>query len=67
MARNKSNDKHVFYSDQMHQLNYFSHLYGHNQNVDKFLKRLCAIGTLDKKTHLEVFKIVRDKLGYPLP
>lgn len=67
MSRNKSNDKDVFYSDQIYQLNYFSHLYDHNQDVDKLLKRLCAIGTLDNKTHLEVFKIVQEELGHPFP
>ncbi len=67
MARSKSNDKQVFSCQQPHQLNYFSHLYDNNEDVQTFLKRHCAIGTIDKKTHIEVFKLVEEELGFPIP
>ena len=67
MARSKSNDRQVFTCDQPHQLNYFSHLYDQNEDVEKFLRRHCANGTIDKKTHIEVFKLVEKELGLPIP
>ncbi|WP_066628762.1 hypothetical protein [Labilibacter marinus] len=67
MARSKSNDKQVFTCEQTHQLNYFSHLYNKNEDVEKFLRRSCATGTIDKKTHIEVFKLIEEELGYPIP
>jgi len=67
MARSKSNDQEVFSSEQPHQLNYFTHLYKKNEEVEKFLRRHCANGTIDKKTHLEVFKLIEEELGYPIP
>ncbi|MGQ1784213.1 MULTISPECIES: hypothetical protein [unclassified Saccharicrinis] len=67
MARSKSNDKQVFSCKQPHQLNYFTHLYNKNEEVKEFLRRQCANGSLEKKTHLEVFKLIEEELGYPIP
>ncbi len=67
MARSKSNDKQVFTCEQPFQLNYLNHLYNNNEEVEFFLKRNCANGKLEKKTHIEVFKMIKEELGYPIP
>ncbi|GAF03164.1 hypothetical protein [Saccharicrinis fermentans] len=67
MARNKSNDKLVFSWEHPYQLNYFAHLYGKNEEVEKFLRRHCANGSLENKTHLEVFEMIEEELGFPIP
>ncbi len=67
MARNKLYDEHVFKSNETHKINYFSHLYGKDENVKRFLKRNCALGRIQNKTHLELFQLIEKELGIPIP
>ncbi len=67
MARNKQYDAHVFKSNETHKINYFAHLYGKDDNVKRFLKRRCALGTIQNKTHLELFQLIEKELGIPMP
>ena len=67
MARSKANDKQVFSCQEPHQLNYLTHLYDNDKEVENFLRRHCAIGTIENKTHMEVFKMVKNELGIPIP
>ncbi len=67
MARSKSKDDNVFTSQQTHELNYFAHLYDNNEDVQAFLRRQCAIGSIDNKTHYEVFQFIEKELGFPIP
>ncbi|TLX75208.1 hypothetical protein E9993_09915 [Labilibacter sediminis] len=67
MSRSKSKDNHVFTCDQTHVLNYLTHLYGKDETVESFLRRHCAKGTIENKTHLELFQMIEKELGYPIP
>ncbi len=67
MARNKLYDNQVFKSNETHKINYFAHLYGKDENVKRFLKRNCALGTIQNKTHKELFILIEKELGIPMP
>lgn len=67
MARSKVKDNNVFKCNQTHEINYFSHLYGKSEKVERFLRRQCALKTIENKTHFELFKIIEEELGIPIP
>ncbi|TLX74134.1 hypothetical protein E9993_13630 [Labilibacter sediminis] len=67
MARSKQFDNQVFKSAQTHVLNYLTHLYDKSELVESYLRRKCAIGTIEEKTHLEIFTMIEEELGIPIP
>ena len=67
MARSKQRDNHVFKCAQTHVINYLSHLYNKSELVESYLRRKCAIGTIEEKTHLEIFTMIEKELGIPMP
>ncbi|MCW3806002.1 hypothetical protein [Plebeiibacterium marinum] len=67
MARSKKDDTLIFKCGETHKINYFTHLYGKDEEVKRFLKRNCALGTIENKTHLELFQLIERELGIPQP
>ncbi len=67
MARSKSFDNKSIKCDQAHSINYFSHLYGKDEKVERFLRRHFALKTIHDKTHIELFRMIEKELGVPIP
>lgn len=67
MARDKSKDDRYFSCEQEHELKYVSSLYKEQQIVYNFLKQKCQDNTIKYFTHQKVYKLILDKLGYPIP
>jgi len=67
MARDKSKDDKYFNCNQEYELNYVAGLYVNRDIVKNFLKESCANNTIYHSTHAQVYKLIRDKLGYPIP
>jgi len=68
MAKDKPKDDKLFNCSQEHELNYVASLYGINkQKVLDFLKKSCKDGKINNFTHKEVYKLIQDELGYPIP
>lgn len=67
MARSKSDDYQAIKCEQPQVINYLSHLYGKNEDVECFLRRHFARKTIDGKTHLEVYQLIEEELGIPIP
>lgn len=67
MARDKSKDDKYFSCEQEHELKYVSGLYIQQQQVYTFLKQKCADNAIKYSTHHQVYKLIQDKLGFPIP
>ena len=67
MARDKSKDDKLFNCGQEYELNYVSNLYSQKETVKNFIKQKCADNTIYHSTHAQVYKLIYDKLGYPIP
>jgi len=67
MARSKFYDDQAIKCEQPHVINYLSHLYGKNEDVESFLRRHFARRTIHGKTHLEVYQLIEKELGIPIP
>ncbi len=67
MARDKAKDDVYFNCSQEHELNYVANLYVSSNEVKQFLKRKCSDGTINYKTHYEVYTLIKNELGYAIP
>jgi hypothetical protein len=67
MARDKAKDDKLFNCSQEHEFQYVSGLYSSIFRVLTFLKSNCADNTIKNLTHLEVYKLIQTKLGFPIP
>ncbi len=67
MARDKAKDDVYFNCSQEHEFDYVSNLYTEQKKVDNFLKENCAKGNINYSTHKEVYVMIYEKLGYPVP
>lgn len=67
MARDKSKDDKYFSCSQQHELNYVSGLYVQKQTVYNFLVSACQSNLIYHSTHMQVYQLIRDRLGYPIP
>ncbi len=67
MARSKQKDKQVFICSQLHEINYLTHLYDKCELVESYLRRNCATGFINEKTHFELFQMIEEELGIPMP
>jgi len=67
MARDKSKDDKYFNCSQEHEINYVASLYTNTERVKQFLKDKCRQGVIKYSTHMQVYKLIQDELGYPIP
>lgn len=67
MARDKSKDDRYFSCEQEHELKYVSGLYLQSHTVYTFLKQKCANNEIKYSTHRQVYQLIQDKLGFPIP
>ena len=67
MARDKAKDDKFFNCSQEHELNYVSGLYTETKSVYDFLKKKCNAGVIKYSTHMEIYELIKDELGYPIP
>lgn len=66
MARDKTKDDKYFNCNQEHELTYVSNLYTYSRIVHQFLKNQCG-NRINYSTHAEVYQLIKDELGYPIP
>ncbi|MES2622244.1 MAG: hypothetical protein V4615_15445 [Bacteroidota bacterium] len=67
MARDKAKDDKYFNCEQEHERKYVSGLYVQQTTVYNFLVSKCNTNEIKNSTHLEVYTLIRQKLGYPIP
>lgn len=68
MGRNKALDDKLFNCSQDYEHDQVASHYGiHKDRVLKFLKDSCASGAIKRSTHMEVYRLIQAKLGYPIP
>lgn len=68
MARDKAKDDKYFNCSEEHENNYVSSLYGDNQTtVSVFLETECEDNTINYSTHMEVYELIKNELGYAIP
>ncbi|PWB33715.1 hypothetical protein DCO48_08640 [Pseudomonas sp. SDI] len=68
MARDKAKDDKYFNCGQTHEAEYVAGLYPSQKIVVKnFLKTACAANTISNATHKEVYELIHNKLGLPIP
>lgn len=69
MARDKAKDGRTFNCSQDHEHDYVAGLYSIDRrpNVRTLLKSGCANNTIYNSTHLQVYTLIKNKLGYDIP
>lgn len=68
MDRNKPRDDEFFNCSQEHEYGYVSRLYDVNsKKVHEFLERRCKDGTIKYSKHKEVYKLIKNELGFTIP
>lgn len=68
MARDKAKDDLMFNCSQSYELDQVAGHYGVNKDrVLQFLKDSCGNGGIYHATHLEVYKLIQSRFGYPIP
>jgi hypothetical protein len=69
MARDKAKDDLLFNCSQEHELKYVSGLYEGVEEliVYNFLVNSCQNGSIKNFTHLQVYSLIQQHYGYPIP
>jgi len=67
MARDKAKDDKFFNCGQEHEYRYVANLYARSEIVYGFLKTSCSDNTIYRFTHLEVYQLIKDRLGLQHP
>ncbi len=67
MARDKAKDDKLFNCEQEHERNYVAGLYSQKNMVYEFLVVKCKDNTIKYKTHMQVYELIKAKLGFPIP
>lgn len=68
MARDKAKDDKLFNCSQEHELNLVANHYGVNkQKVYLFLTNGCLTNKIHYSTHMQVYKMIYNEFGYPIP
>ena len=67
MARDKAKDDKHFNCSQEHEFTYVSELYKGSISVYEFLKKKCKDGGIKYSTHMEVYQMIKNELGYSIP
>lgn len=70
MVRNKARDDKHFNCAQEHEGHYVANLYrtvGGYEKVKILLDTACKNNRIDYSTHTEVYKLIKEELGYDIP
>lgn len=68
LTRDKSKDNKTFNCKQAHEKLFVYNLYsGHEELIKKFLERKCEDWTIRNFTHMQVYELIKDELGLPVP
>lgn len=67
MGRNKAKDDELFNCSQKHELEYVAGLYENKETVLIFLTNQCKGHQIFFSTHDEVYKLIEEELGFPIP
>jgi hypothetical protein len=67
MARDKAKDDKYYNCGEDHERNYVSGLYANKSSVSNFLIKKCEDGSINYSTHTEVYELIKNELGYPIP
>ena len=67
MARDKAKDDKYFNCGEEHEKKYVSSLYDNKTAVYNFLVSSCANGKISYSTHMKVYQLIKENLGYPIP
>jgi hypothetical protein len=67
MGRDKSRDDKYFNCQQEHESYYVSKLYTNKEKIHQYLASKCNSGKINYSTHMEVYKMIQNDLGYPIP
>jgi len=67
MARDKSRDDKFFNCQEEHENGYVSGLYSDSETVKAFLEQKCKNNEIKYSIHKEVYQLIEDELGFPLP
>jgi hypothetical protein len=68
MARAKAKDDKLFNCSETHENLYVARLYGSKENeVSMFLINNCKTNKIKNNTHMEVYELIKEKLGYAIP
>lgn len=68
MARDKAKDDLLFNCSQSYELDQVAKHYGVNKEmVLQFLRSSCNRGDIYHSTHMDVYRLIQSKLGYPIP
>jgi hypothetical protein len=69
MARDKAKDDRLFNCSQHSEHDYVAGLYDATQrpSVRTLLTNGCANNTIYHSTHLQIYTLIKDKLGYAIP
>lgn len=68
MARDKAKDDIFFNCSQPWEFDEVANHYGDNKDeVIEFLKKSCKNGKINYSTHSEVYQLIKDEFGYPIP
>lgn len=69
MARDKARDDKYFNCAQESEHEYVAGLYPKEQRatVREFLKEACADNSIKYSSHLEVYELIAEELGYEIP
>jgi hypothetical protein len=68
MGRDKAKDDRLFNCSEPHEADYVAGLYpGHEEEVRELLQKLCLAGEIKNSTHLEVYRLIKEKLKLSIP
>lgn len=68
MARDKAKDDRFFNCAQYYEIEQVASHYDHNKaEVLEFLKSSCTKKVILYSTHMQVYQLIKEKLGYPIP
>ena len=67
MGRDKARDDKYFNCSQEHEDHYVANLYPNPERVSDFLEAACQLNEIKYSTHMEVYQMIKEKLGYDIP
>lgn len=68
MGRDKAKDDELFNCSQQHEEDYVANLYpGHEDEVRELLQKLCLSGEIKNSSHMQVYQLIKSKLGLGIP
>jgi hypothetical protein len=67
MTKDESKDYQFFECDQQQDLDYVAGLYNEKEKVYDLLYTERNKNTISYSTHVDIYELIEDKLGYPVP